>query len=238
MIEFPPESLHAVVDDVLPSGTRRIRFEGPGSVDDLIDRIGHVPLPPYIRREDTPADRDRYQTVYSKTPGAVAAPTAGLHFTGELLERLASRGIPSTRILLHVGPGTFKPVEVDDPSQHTMDAEYGEMTEDAAEAVNATRASGGRIVAVGTTSVRLLETVGSQVGGRAAAWSGSTSLFIRPPHRFRLVDALITNFHLPKSTLLMLVAALAGRERVLEAYRIAVAEGYRFYSYGDAMLIL
>jgi len=237
-IEFPGETLKAVVDSVLPNGTRCIRFQGSGSVDDLLGRIGHIPLPPYIRREDDDSDRERYQTVYSRTPGAVAAPTAGLHFTPELFTALTAAGISSTRVLLHVGPGTFKPVEVDDIDEHEIDGEYGELSSDAAAEIAGTRTERGRLIAVGTTSVRLLETVALNNDGAPSPWSGRTSLFVRPPHQFHLVDGLITNFHLPKSTLLMLVSAFAGRDLVFEAYRTAVAEGYRFYSYGDAMLIL
>jgi S-adenosylmethionine:tRNA ribosyltransferase-isomerase len=238
-VAFPGADLKAVVEAVLPSGRRMVRFQGGAPLAEVLERRGHVPLPPYIRREDTPADRDRYQAVYAKTTGAVAAPTAGLHFTPELLKAVRDMGVSVTPILLHVGPGTFKPVEVEDPTQHRMDAEYYEVTPEAAGNVNATRRKGGRIVAVGTTSVRVLESCAEagDAGWALKAGSGWTETFIYPPYAFRLVDALVTNFHLPRSTLLMLVSALAGREFVLRAYQEAVCEGYRFYSYGDAMLI-
>ncbi|MDA0747194.1 MAG: tRNA preQ1(34) S-adenosylmethionine ribosyltransferase-isomerase QueA [bacterium] len=239
-VEFPEEDLRAVVEAVLPSGHRMVRFWGETPLDTVLERRGHIPLPPYIRREDEPADRERYQAVYARTSGAVAAPTAGLHFTPELLERIREMGVIVAPVLLHVGPGTFKPVSVEDPRQHEMDAEYFEVGQEAANAVNTCRANGGRVVAVGTTSVRVLESAARAEG---KGWvlqpeTGWTRLFVYPPYKFRLVDALITNFHLPRSTLLMLVAAFAGREFMLEAYRKAVEQEYRFYSYGDAMLIV
>ena len=222
-------------------GRARARIEAPGPVLDWLERFGAPPLPPYIRRERNDArradDRERYQTIYAARPGAVAAPTAGLHFTPELFQRLAGRGIERVAVTLHVGLGTFRPVAAENAEDHRMEAERYEVTVEAAARINAARDAGGRIVAVGSTSVRTLETV-ADAEGRARAASGRSDLFIRPGHRFRLVDAMLTNFHLPRSTLLMMVAALAGRERVLAAYREAVAAGYRFYSYGDAMLIL
>ncbi|MEQ9569753.1 MAG: tRNA preQ1(34) S-adenosylmethionine ribosyltransferase-isomerase QueA [Longimicrobiales bacterium] len=219
-----------------PGGGRVVRLECDGPVADALERHGHVPLPPYIDRDDDPGDRVRYQTVYARTPGSVAAPTAGLHFTPELLDRLEARGVARTAVSLHVGVGTFRPVETDDPGEHDMHAELYHVPEAAARAVADARRRGGRIWAVGTTVVRTLETVADGHGGIRPG-SGSTDLFIRPPYDFRVVDALVTNFHLPRSTLLMLVAAFAGRRAVLEAYGVAVRRGYRFYSYGDAMVV-
>jgi len=202
---------------------------------DLLKNLGHMPLPPYITREDDATDRRRYQTVYAETPGAVAAPTAGLHFDEELLRRLQDAGVESTTVTLHVGAGTFQPVRVDDIEDHEMHAEWLEVTRAACDAVAAARARGGRVVAVGTTAVRSLETAAQ--GGALAPWSGDSRIFIYPPYRFRVVDALITNFHLPESTLLMLVSAFAGHEHTLAAYRHAVEKGYRFFSYGDATFL-
>jgi len=207
----------------------RLRFSEP--VEPHLDRLGHIPLPPYIHRPEQASDRDRYQTVFARTPGAIAAPTAGLHFSEKLLEEIAAAGIGIARVTLHVGIGTFKPVSAERVEDHRMDRERYEVGEETAEAIRRTRESGGRIVAVGTTVVRTLE---SSAG---AAGSGSTELFITPGFRFQVVDVLLTNFHLPRSTLLMLVSAFAGRERVLAAYEEAIREGYRFYSYGDAMLV-
>jgi S-adenosylmethionine:tRNA ribosyltransferase-isomerase len=222
--------------DSAPGGGRRVRLVTDLTVPEALERHGHVPLPPYLEREDEPSDRERYQTVYARTPGSVAAPTAGLHFTPELLEALEARGVARAALTLHVGPGTFRPVDVDDPAAHEMHAELFDVPEATAAAVAAARARGGRIWAVGTTVVRTLETVATGDGGIRAG-SGATDLFVRPPFRFRVVDALVTNFHLPRSTLLMLVAAFGGYEPVLGAYREAVRAGYRFYSYGDAMVI-
>ncbi len=202
-----------------------------------MERVGHVPLPPYVLRGDDERDAARYQTVYASEPGAVAAPTAGLHFTPELLARLAERGIERAALTLHVGPGTFQPVKSEDVSGHRMHAERYVLPQTTVEAVARTRARGGRVVAVGTTVVRVLEScIGEH--GELVAGRGSTRIFLVPGARFRAVDALFTNFHLPRSTLLMLVCAFAGRERVLRLYREAIAAGYRFYSYGDAMLLL
>ncbi|MCP4203312.1 MAG: tRNA preQ1(34) S-adenosylmethionine ribosyltransferase-isomerase QueA [bacterium] len=201
-----------------------------------LSELGHVPLPPYIARDDTDTDRDRYQTVYAEVPGAVAAPTAGLHFDRDLLGRIEARGIGVAKLTLHVGPGTFRPVSVDRIDDHTMESERFEIDDSAALAIERTRASGGQIVAVGTTVVRTLESAVRSPGGLVAA-KGSTELFIKPGFEFKVVDRLLTNFHLPRSTLLMLVSAFAGRRRVLDAYRLAVERGYRFYSYGDAMLL-
>jgi S-adenosylmethionine:tRNA ribosyltransferase-isomerase len=203
------------------------------NVLDLLERFGRVPLPPYMEREADAADLTRYQTTYAMSPGSVAAPTAGLHFTSELFETLRSHGVGVARVTLHVGLGTFRPIGVERLSEHTMHAEWCELPEETAEQIARTKAAGGRVIAVGTTTVRTLE---SAKGARG--WRGETDLFIRPPYEFRRIDGMITNFHLPKSTLLVLVSTFAGREFVLQAYRAAVQERYRFYSYGDAMLIL
>ena len=200
-----------------------------------LERVGEVPLPPYVRRAPTPADRERYQTVYARAPGAVAAPTAGLHLTRELLGAIAAAGVRVATLTLHVGPGTFLPIRTADLDRHVMVPERFEIPPPTVEAIAAARTAGGRVVAVGTTTVRALESAGAD--GALHAGPGAAALFIRPGHRFRLVDALLTNFHLPRSTLLALVAAFAGWERVRAAYAEAVRLGYRFYSYGDAMLI-
>jgi S-adenosylmethionine:tRNA ribosyltransferase-isomerase len=194
-----------------------------------------MPLPPYIRREDTELDRERYQTVYAKVPGAVAAPTAGLHFDDSLLTEIGRRGVDSAHVTLHVGAGTFQPVRVDDIDRHVMHHEYCELDAPTCEQIERTRQRGGRVIAVGTTVVRTLETAAAD--GTLHPWCGETNLFISPGYRFRLVDALLTNFHLPESTLLMLVCAFAGHGRVMAAYRHAIRQRYRFYSYGDAMFM-
>jgi S-adenosylmethionine:tRNA ribosyltransferase-isomerase len=217
-----------------PSHRYRLRFTEP--IEPHLDRLGHIPLPPYIRRPDTDEDRERYQTVFARRPGAVAAPTAGLHFTTELLREIEAAGVEIARVTLHVGIGTFKPVSAERIEEHRMESERYEIGEEAAGAVRRARTAGRRIVAVGTTVVRTLESAAKAGDGEVRAGSGATELFITPGFRFQAVDALLTNFHLPCSTLLMLVSALAGRERVLAAYAEAVREGYRFYSYGDAML--
>jgi S-adenosylmethionine:tRNA ribosyltransferase-isomerase len=198
---------------------------------------GHIPLPPYIARDDAPADVERYQTVFAREEGSVAAPTAGLHFTPELLAALAAQGVARAEVLLHVGAGTFKPVEVEDPDEHVMHEEWYDVPAGTATLLDATRAAGGRVCAVGTTSLRTLESAYGE-DGRYRVGSAETSIFIRPPHRPRSIDLLVTNFHLPRSTLLMLVAAMAGYDLTMRAYEEAVRTGYRFYSYGDAMLIL
>lgn len=202
---------------------------------DLLERLGEIPLPPYIERAAEDFDKDRYQTVYAREPGAVAAPTAGLHFDQALLQRLEDRGIDSAFVTLHVGAGTFQPVRVDDIQQHRMHVERMVVDEVVCEKVRTARERGGRVVAVGTTSVRALESAAKS--GTIQATAGETDIFIYPPYQFKVVDALITNFHLPESTLLMLVSAFAGREHTLAAYRAAVAEHYRFFSYGDAMFV-
>ncbi len=204
-------------------------------LESALDRAGRVPLPPYVRREPGEQDRERYQTIFARAPGSAAAPTAGLHFTEALLARLDARGVRRATLTLHVGPGTFLPVRGDSIDEHRMHAERYEVPEAAAAEIDACRARGGRVVAVGTTTVRALES--AVLGGRVAPGPGRTALFVRPGHAFRVVDALVTNFHLPRSTLLMLVAAFGGTERVLSAYRLAVSRGYRFFSYGDAMLL-
>ena len=212
------------------------------SVDAAVEAAGHLPLPPYVKRErrDDPReseDRERYQTVFAARSGAIAAPTAGLHFTPELVERLRARGVEFARVTLHVGMGTFQPMAVDDVEAHRMHEEEYELLSDTVAAIERTRARGRRVVAVGTTSARVLESCADETG-RLRPGVGSTRLFITPGRPFRVVDALLTNFHLPRSTLLVLVSALAGRERVLALYREALERGYRFYSYGDAMLFL
>ena len=220
--------------EVLGGGIRKVRFVGSLDPRATLAKYGEVPLPPYIRRPPTPADRERYQTVYATHDGSVAAPTAGLHFTTELLARLHEAGIAVTAIDLHVGPGTFKPVETENLEQHTMHPEAYEISPGAAEEINHNR---GNIWAVGTTVVRALESAADSPG-QVRAGAAETNLFIRPPYDFQIVNHLVTNFHLPRSTLLMLVCAFGGYEHVMEAYREAVREGYRFYSYGDAMAII
>ena len=217
--------------------TRIVHLQSGIPVEDAIEKHGHVPLPPYIRRADETDDTERYQTVYARESGSVAAPTAGLHFTPELLDALAMKGVARADIVLHVGAGTFKPVEVDDPADHVMHEESYWVPGEAASALNATRARGGAIWAVGTTSVRTLESIVAS-DGRFVTSSGDTRIFIRPPYRFKAVDHLLTNFHLPRSTLLMLVAAFAGYDLMMRAYREAIDSEYRFYSYGDAMVII
>ncbi len=218
-------------------GTRTVQLVAQGKIDDAIEQHGHVPLPPYIERPDRASDAERYQTVYADQNGSIAAPTAGLHFTPELLAALSGKGVRRADVLLHVGAGTFKPVEVDDLSAHEMHEEWYRVTPETAAAVNDIRAGGAKVWAIGTTTVRTLESV-VDVAGSVHAGEGETRIFIHPPQTIRSVDHLVTNFHLPRSTLLMLVSAFAGLELVREAYAIAVQEKYRFYSYGDAMLIL
>jgi S-adenosylmethionine:tRNA ribosyltransferase-isomerase len=218
-------------------GIRLVRFHGITDIRAALDELGRTPLPPYIKREPVAEDRERYQTVYASREGAVAAPTAGLHFTAELLQRMRDRGIGTAMVTLHVGPGTFQPVRTEDISEHRMHAERYEVPAGTVEQVNRALSEGRRIIAVGTTSVRALETAAKK-DGKVHGGAGSSQLFITPGYRFNVVNGMITNFHLPKSTLLMLVAALAGREHVLSAYREAVRQRYRFFSYGDAMLIL
>jgi S-adenosylmethionine:tRNA ribosyltransferase-isomerase len=232
--------LHAEILAQHFHGRRTIRLwsEHGTSVDALVDSIGHVPLPPYIKRADEQSDRERYQTVYAQERGSVAAPTAGLHFTPEILSALDKRGVQRTAITLHVGYGTFRPVRVEQVETHTVDTECFSISEASADTINRAKAERRRVVSVGTTTTRALEAAGRAGRGVITPQSGWTDLFIYPGHVFRIVDALMTNFHLPRSSLLMLVCAFGGRERVLPAYREAVARGYRFYSYGDAMVIL
>jgi len=216
-----------------------LAFESPRPVIELLEQHGHMPLPPYIERADEHSDQQRYQTVYARHPGAVAAPTAGLHFDEPLLQRLQERGVEFAYLTLHVGAGTFQPVRVDNIHEHKMHAEYIDVNQQLVDQVNTTRSSGGRVIAVGTTAVRSLETAALQADrpGELAAYQGDTEIFIFPGFEFSVVDAVITNFHLPQSTLLMLVCAFGGYQAVMQAYRHAVQEEYRFFSYGDAMFI-
>jgi S-adenosylmethionine:tRNA ribosyltransferase-isomerase len=233
-------ALDATVAEKWEGGEVLLRFAFAGAaLDEAVAALGHMPLPPYIaaRRRDDDADRRDYQTVYASADGAVAAPTAGLHITPELLDRLARRHIGVHPVTLHVGAGTFLPVKVDDTAEHRMHAEWGSIGQATAEALNAARSGGGRIVAVGSTTLRLLESAVA-ADGRFAPWAGDTAIFITPGYRFRAVDVLLTNFHLPRSTLFMLVSAFAGREAMQNAYRHAIAAEYRFYSYGDACLLV
>jgi S-adenosylmethionine:tRNA ribosyltransferase-isomerase len=236
-VEIAP-GFTAEIVSVTERRTRVVQLRAEASsVEEAIEAHGHIPLPPYITRMDEAADVERYQTVYAREAGSVAAPTAGLHFTPELLASIAQRGVARAEVVLHVGAGTFKPVEVDDPAQHVMHEERYTIPEATADAYARTRADGGRVWAVGTTTVRTLESAVDDAG-RVRAGSGETRIFIRPPVRLRAVDAVVTNFHLPRSTLIMLVAAAAGYELTMHAYEQAIAERYRFYSYGDAMAIV
>ncbi len=229
------EDARAEVVEVIGGGLRRIRLTGLDAAD-LMRKYGTTPLPPYIERAPDPADRDRYQTVFAKADGSVAAPTAGLHFTPAILDDLERRDVRVAEVVLHIGPGTFKPVSADDPSEHTMHAEHFAVSADNAAVIQEARDRGSRIWAVGTSVTRVLEAVGRE--NRIQTSSGWTDLFIYPPFEFRVVDALLTNFHLPRSTLLMLVSAFAGYEATRNAYRDAVQAGYRLYSYGDAMVVV
>lgn len=210
-----------------------LRFDEP--VLEVLEKVGHMPLPPYIERPDDESDQERYQTVYNKTPGAVAAPTAGLHFDDDLLAKLKDKGVDTAFVTLHVGAGTFQPVRVDDIKDHVMHSEYAEVSQEVVDKVRATKAAGKRVIAVGTTSVRSLESASQS--GQIEAFATDTSIFIYPGYEFKTVDVLVTNFHLPESTLIMLISAFAGYNNVMNAYRMAVAEKYRFFSYGDAMFI-
>jgi len=235
-LTFGGGKLRAVCLDMLEHGGRVLEFSYEGLFYEVLAELGEMPLPPYIKeRLDDP---ERYQTVYAREIGSAAAPTAGLHFTEELLAAIREKGIHIAFITLHVGLGTFRPVQVDDVEKHDMHAEFYQMSEETAAILNRVRADGGRIIAVGTTSTRTLETIAGRHGGRFVAESGWTDIFIYPGYEFKGIDGLVTNFHLPKSTLIMLVSALAGREHILHAYEVAVKERYRFFSFGDAMLIM
>lgn len=234
-ISFGDGMLIGEVVEVLEDGNRLIRFEYEGIFEEVLDQLGQMPLPPYITHQLQ--DKERYQTVYAKHNGSAAAPTAGLHFTQKLLEEIRSMGVKIAYVTLHVGLGTFRPVKVEDVLEHHMHSEFYQIEEEDAKCINETKASGGRVISVGTTSTRTLESVADEAG-YIKAGNGWTNIFIYPGYKFRVIDGLITNFHLPESTLLMLVSALAGREHILNAYKIAVEERYRFFSFGDAMLIL
>ena len=227
--------LSLTVEGITDSGERIVKFNYDGIFEEILDRVGNMPLPPYIKEKLK--DKNRYQTVYAKTDGSAAAPTAGLHFTPELLQKLKDKGIEIAEVLLHVGLGTFRPVKEDIITDHKMHSEYYEIGADSAEIINRAKSEGRRIIAVGTTSVRTLESV-ADANGFVKSCSGNTEIFIYPPYKLKCVDALITNFHLPESTLIMLVAAMTGREEILSVYKTAVEEKYRFFSFGDAMLVL
>ncbi len=232
---FGDGSLKAEVLEVVEEGNRLIRFAYEGIFEEVLDRLGEMPLPPYITHKL--ADKNRYQTVYAKYEGSAAAPTAGLHFTEKLLEEIRAMGVETAFVTLHVGLGTFRPVKADNLSDHHMHSEHYEITGETADIINRTKRNGGRIICVGTTSCRTVESAADE-SGKVQAGCGDTDIFIYPGYRFRVLDCLLTNFHLPESTLVMLVSALAGRENVLAAYRKAIEERYRFFSFGDAMLIV
>mgnify|MGYP004633049937 FL=1 len=234
-ISFGDGLLVGEVIDVVEEGNRLIRFEYDGIFEEILDRLGQMPLPPYITHQLQ--DKNRYQTVYAKYDGSAAAPTAGLHFTEELLQKIQDKGVRIAKVTLHVGLGTFRPVKEENVLDHHMHSEFYIVDEEAAKIINETKANGGRVISVGTTSTRTLETV-AEPDGHIPVKSGWTDIFIYPGYRFKAVDCLITNFHLPESTLIMLVSALADRETILRAYETAVEEKYRFFSFGDAMLIL
>ena len=233
-ISFGDGLLTGEVVDIVDEGNRLIRFEYEGIFEEILDRLGQMPLPPYITHQLK--DKDRYNTVYAEHPGSAAAPTAGLHFTPELLEKIKNKGVDIAHVTLHVGLGTFRPVKVDDVENHHMHSEFYMIDETAAEKINRAKENGKRVICVGTTSCRTIESAADK-NGRLKACSGWTDIFIYPGYQFKILDALITNFHLPESTLVMLVSALAGREHVLAAYEAAVKERYRFFSFGDAMFI-
>ncbi|HFI0345792.1 TPA: tRNA preQ1(34) S-adenosylmethionine ribosyltransferase-isomerase QueA [Streptococcus suis] len=234
-VAFGDGRLTATIVEELEHGGRIVEFTYEGIFLEVLESLGEMPLPPYIHEKLE--DRERYQTVYAKENGSAAAPTAGLHFTQELLEKIEAKGVKLVYLTLHVGLGTFRPVSVDNLDEHEMHSEFYNLSADAAQTLNQVKDQGGRIVAVGTTSIRTLETIGNKFDGRLEADSGWTNIFIKPGYQFRIIDAFSTNFHLPKSTLVMLVSAFAGREFVLDAYKHAVEEGYRFFSFGDAMFI-
>ena len=234
-IEFGDGRLKATVVEELEQGGRIVEFSYEGIFLEVLESLGEMPLPPYIHEKLE--DRERYQTVYAKENGSAAAPTAGLHFTEDLLQKIEAKGVHLVYLTLHVGLGTFRPVSVDNLEEHEMHSEYYQFSQEAADTLNQVKAKGGRVVAVGTTSIRTLETIGNKFDGQLQADAGWTNIFIKPGYEFKVVDAFSTNFHLPKSTLVMLVAAFAGRDFVLEAYRHAVEERYRFFSFGDAMFL-
>ena len=229
------DELSAEVEDVGEYGVRTVRFSFDGVFEDILDRVGNMPLPPYIHEKL--ADKTRYNTVYSKTDGSAAAPTAGLHFTPELMEKVRESGADFQEVLLHIGLGTFRPVKAEKVTEHEMHSEYYELTPEAAEKINAAKREGRRVIAVGTTAVRVLESTADE-NGYVTPRTGETKIFIYPPYRFKCVDALITNFHLPESTLIMLVSAFLGREKTLELYNMAVKERYRFFSFGDSCFFM
>ena len=234
-VEFGDGLLKATILDIMDGGTRKVEFEYEGIFNEILDKIGLMPLPPYIH--ESLKEKDRYQTVYAKYNGSAAAPTAGLHFTPELLKRIEEKGVKIANVTLHVGIGTFRPVKEENIEEHKMHTEHFYIKQEDVEKINETKKAGGRVIAVGTTSCRVLETIASEETGLVEATEGDTGIYIYPGYKFKCIDGLITNFHLPKSTLLMLVSALAGREFVLDAYNEAVKEKYRFFSFGDAMLI-
>ncbi len=234
-ISFGDGKLTATVTEELEHGGRMIEFHYDGIFMEILDQLGEMPLPPYIKEKLD--DPEMYQTVYSREIGSAAAPTAGLHFTRELLKKIEDKGVKLVYLTLHVGLGTFRPVSEENIEDHKMHSEFYRLTEDAAKTLNEVKANGGRIVATGTTSIRTLETIGTKFNGEIRADSGWTDIFIKPGYKWQVVDAFITNFHLPKSTLVMLVASFTGRENILNAYRHAVSEKYRFFSFGDAMFI-
>lgn len=236
VVTFGNGLLSCVCEEMTETGGRIVRFSYEGIFYEILEQLGSMPLPPYIHAQLD--DQERYQTVYARERGSAAAPTAGLHFTKEYLEQIAAKGVHLATITLHVGLGTFRPVAADTVEEHVMHAEYYEISQETADLVNAAKSEGRRVIAVGTTSCRTLETVGRDHGGRLAATSGWTDIFIYPGYTFSIIDGMLTNFHLPKSTLVMLVSALAGKEHILHAYQTAVKEEYRFFSFGDAMLIL
>ena len=239
LISFNQGDLRCQILEKTESGSWSAKLMFDGDLFEILEQLGRIPLPPYIRRDPEPQDKDRYQTVYAKEKGAVAAPTAGLHFTPELLEKIERKGIHKIPITLHVGWDSFRPIRVDDPKDHQLASEYFKIEQSSADRMNQIKENGKRIVAVGTTTVRALETAGDDADRyRIKAKSGWTKKFIYPPYKFKVVDSLITNFHLPRSTLLLLVSAFATKELILKAYQEAIKERYRFYSYGDAMLII
>ncbi|MCR8937990.1 tRNA preQ1(34) S-adenosylmethionine ribosyltransferase-isomerase QueA [Brevibacillus laterosporus] len=234
-IEFGDGMLRCVCEEITPTGGRIVRFSYEGIFYEILDQLGSMPLPPYIHEQLD--DRERYQTVYSKELGSAAAPTAGLHFTQDYLKQLQEKGIKVAYVTLHVGLGTFRPVEADVIEEHVMHAEHYQLTQEMADLINSAKEAGKRVIAVGTTSCRTLETIAKEHGGKLVAQSGWTDIFMYPGYEFAIIDGLLTNFHLPKSTLVMLISALAGRENVLRAYQDAIVRKYRFFSFGDAMLI-